>query len=241
MSTPRIPREILLFNSYIANTNNRQLATNPVTTKKFWEDYGWTTIQSAAFKSDCHDEWVNNVYPLYSNPVTSTSIVKADTHNFIKNFITFANTEKLLDKIVSCGLANTTDATIWRLKLEKAAPTHHTEKITAQTFAQISTLGRGKFDIHVRAAADASRSSIPREAGADSVQYAWAVVDKPGDGITDLNDKLLTRDISRKAHFELDAGSINQSKWLVIYFRWYNTSFPAIAGDWSTMILVAIG
>jgi hypothetical protein len=184
---------------------------------------------------------VNDVYPLYNNPVTSTSIVKKDTHDFISDFITAVAAAKLIAKIVSCGTADNTDATIWNVVLERANPSAHTDKIRSDIFADVATLGRGKFDVHVRAAADASRSSIPREDGADSVQYAMGIMDKPEEAITDPNSPLLIKQISTKAHFELDAGSANQTKWLVIYFRWYNNSFPKTAGDWSVMILVAIG
>jgi hypothetical protein len=66
------------------------------------------------------------------------------------------------------------------------------------------------------------------------------VVNSEADAIKDLNSPLLRKDINKHAHFHFDAGSANQGKWLVIYFRWYNTSHLELAGVWSTMILTVI-
>ncbi len=241
MSNTIIPREIEKFNTWIVNTNLRQLAVNGATSNPFWTDYGWTTAQSTAYTTDWRDEWVNNVFPAYSNPLTSTSGVKSDTHQFIDDFVQFMETELLIEKIKSCGLANHDDELVWNMKLEADEKSVHTDKITPEVYAEITTLGRGMFDIHTKAEADMTRSSIPRDAGADSVQFAYIIVDKPSDAPMDPNSELLKKDISRKAHFEFDAGSANQSKWLVVYFRWFNTSFPKIAGNWGTMQIVAIG
>lgn len=236
-----IPTEISKFNPYIVNTNMRQLAVNPDTTNPYWTDYGWTSAQSTAYKNDWTKKWVDEIFPLFSNPITSTSIVKADTHKFIDDFIAFVRTEKLIEKIIGCGLANNTDATTWNVVLEAAAPTTPPVKITATIFVEVKSLPGGKFDVHARADADSTRASIPRDKWADSVQFAMAVIDKPADTISDPNSKDLTKDIAKQAHFEVDAGSANTGKWMVIYFRWYNTSHPKIAGDWSVMTVVPIG
>jgi hypothetical protein len=241
MSDTIIPREIDKFNTYIINTNARQLATNAVTGNPYWTDYGWVVAQSNAYKTNWHDQWVNTVYPKYIDPQTSTGIVKQDTHDFIAGFVGFMDTEKLLEKIKASTIVSETDATIWNFVLERAAPSGPPAKIMTEIFADITGRGHGVFDIHVRAASDASRPSIPRDAGADSVQFSYGISETAAAAITDPNSKLLQRSISPKAHFEFEAGSENQGKWLVIYFRWYNTSYPAIAGDWSTMAVVSIG
>jgi hypothetical protein len=50
----------------------------------------------------------------------------------------------------------------------------------------------------------------------------------------------MSKDIITKAAFEFDAGFTNQGKWLVVYFRWYNTKHPDLAGKWSPMVTIAI-
>jgi len=139
MST-RVPGEIAEFNTNCVSTNNRLLATNTVTAKKYWEAYGWTTVLSSGYKSDRSDKLV-------------------------------------------------------------------------------TAIGRGKFEIHVRADTDSYRASVTRDAGAGSVQYASSGIAGPEDTEANPGSLLLTKDISGLAHFEFDAGAPKQAKWPVIYFR----------------------
>ena len=244
MTTVRsiINKEPAKFNTYIINTNTRQLAVNPVTTNPFFQDYGWSVAQSASYKTNWRDKWVNDLYPKYTDPLLSTSNQKTLTHQFIDNFDTWVHDQKLFDKIKASDVFSQTEATIWNIDFVRDTPTRLSAPIAAEAHPIIAVgTGTGKFDIRVRTEADSSRASIATEAGADSVQYAWAVVDKAEDAITDPNSKLLQKATSTKAHFEFDAGSENQAKWLVIYFRWFNTSYPQYAGGWSAIQLQVIG
>ncbi|HLG33754.1 MAG TPA: hypothetical protein VI757_02655 [Bacteroidia bacterium] len=170
------------------------------------------------------------------------SILRIFNQHWYNDFDTWVHDQKLLDKIKASDVFSQTDATIWNMDFERDTPTKLSASIAAEVFALIAAgQGTGKFDIRLRSQEDSSRASIATDAGADSVQYAWAVVDKAEDAITDPNSKLLQRAISTKAHFEFDAGTENQAKWLVIYFRWFNTSYPQYAGGWSEMHLQVIG
>jgi hypothetical protein len=240
MSDSIVPTTIPLFNDWIRNTNTRQLDTNPATANPYWQDYGWSLAQSTAYKTDWHDKWVNDLFPKWSNPLTKTKEVNQNVEKFMKDFNNMVQEEKLVIKIIASGIATNADSLTWNFVLERKEPTVRTDAIEKEVFAEVEAGGRGVIECAVRANKDETRSSIPREDGADSVQYAWAVVDKETDGIKDLNDSRLKRDISTKAIFEFDAGSVNQGKWIVLYFRWYNTKRPTIAGKWSPMIITVI-
>ena len=236
-----IPETIPLFNTWIRNTNTRQLDTNPDTTNPYWTDYGWTAAQSGTYKTDWHDKWVNDLYPKWSNPLTKTKEVNENVVKFMKDFAEMVDDELLVQKIKASGIATSADALTWNFVLEKKEPTVRTEKIGKEVFAEITPSGRGVIECEVRADKDESRPSIPREEGADSVQYAWKVFNtKAETADAELTPDEMNKDISTKAAFDFDAGFANQGKWLVIYFRWYNTKNPAIAGSWSAMQVLMI-
>jgi hypothetical protein len=236
-----IPDAIPQFNTWIRNTNTRQLAINPDTTNPFWQDYGWSIAQSNAYKTDWHDEWVLNLYPKWSNALLKTKQVNADVETFMKNFSNFVEDELLIAKIKASGIASNADAITWNFTLERSEPTVRTEPIATDIVPEVISAGRGKIEVEVRAHADQKRPNIPREDGADSVQYAWKVfATKAETANPDLTPDDMTKDINTKAAFEFDAGFVNQGKWLVIYFRWYNTKHPELAGDWCSMITMAI-
>jgi hypothetical protein len=237
---PVVNRNIELFNNQIRRMNTRQLATNTATTNPFWTDYNWSNAQSDAFTDDWHDEWVNTLYPDYLNPDKNHAAVKKSMHKFIEDFDDWLHQELLITKIVACGKANDTDADIFNVVLVRSAPTSRDTQIPAKCFAEVEGAGRGVMECWVRSKADQTRPSVPLDDGADSVQYAWAVVDKETEAIKDLNDPRLVKVVNKHAHFQFDADSKNQGKWLVIYFRWYNTSHPELAGVWSTMVVTVI-
>jgi hypothetical protein len=240
MSKEIIPRNIEIFNNYIRKTNTRQLAINPDTTNPYFKDYTWTPAQSTAYTTDWHDEWVNTLFVDYLNPAINLAMQKKKMHHFIEDFDAWLHTELLIVKIVGCGKANEDDAAIWNVVLVRHGATHHTDPIAGVCNGKVAGLGRGVMDCAVRWAGDSSRPSIPHDAGADSVQYAYAVVANANSGISNLNDPQLVKQISKQAHFHLDADSANQGKWIVIYFRWYNTIHPELAGVWSTMTITVI-
>ncbi|MEI6751578.1 MAG: hypothetical protein WCK78_00280 [Paludibacter sp.] len=49
---------------------------------------------------------------------------------------------------------------------------------------------------------------------------------------TSLNAPKLSKNLSTKSTFVLSLDSENQAKNLYIYFRWFNTKHPEIAGSW---------
>jgi len=50
----------------------------------------------------------------------------------------------------------------------------------------------------------------------------------------------MKRDISTKASFVLALSSASSTQSLFIYFRWYNTKHPELAGPWSALMTTMI-
>jgi hypothetical protein len=75
-----------------------------------------------------------------------------------------------------------------------------------------------------------SRASILD--AADSVQYRFVVGTTAP---TSADDAILDKELSTKASFVLPTGVQKVGMMLYIYFRWYNTKHPELAGPWSTL------
>jgi hypothetical protein len=236
-----VPTKIENFNKWLRNTNVRQLATNTATTNPYWTDYGWTLAQSDAYTDDWYDVWVTDLYPKWSDKMTKTKPVNEKVKKFMKDFVEWIQEEKLIEKIRAAVVSGIDEETIFNIVLDRAEPTKKTEPIGIECFLQLKAKGRGLIGCEARADKDETRPSIPREDGADSVQYAWIVFStKEETAKSDLTPGAMTKDISTKAAFTFDAGFANQGKWLVMYARWYNTKHPGLAGEWSVMQTVAI-
>src|SRR6185295_15788608 len=98
----RIPNTIPAFNNYINDTDDRQKANTSVPLIKYFQDYTWTLAEIGEWTTR-RTFWRDTLYPKYTNPLTSTSAVKDEVRNFMKDFHTFGN--PLLDKIEASGKA----------------------------------------------------------------------------------------------------------------------------------------
>src|ERR1041385_4052666 len=94
----RVPLPLFLFNAYIINTDNRQLATNPITGNPYWTDFGWTNAESAAWTAD-RTNFVTNIYPPVADPKLAPPGTLKIAHDFRDVFA--ANAESRLNKIVA--------------------------------------------------------------------------------------------------------------------------------------------
>jgi hypothetical protein len=236
MSKPRIPYTISTFNDYIVNTDDQLQATNTDTGNQYYKDYNISDADSKEW-SNRRVNWVKNIYPAYINPATSTSIVKANVKTFIKDFHTFGN--PLLNKIAASDVAGNTEEHIFNLVLHKSNPSHATAPITAQCSAAIHSAGTGMYEISCKGSYHEGRSR--KVDGADSVQFSYAINAQQPATVPAPDAAGMIKDISTTAIFTQDFGSDNLGKWLTIYFRWYNTKHPQLAGAWSAVQVVAIG
>jgi hypothetical protein len=232
----RVPRKISVFNTYIGDTDDRLQDTNPDTSNPYWQDYGL----SASEQTDWHDKrvlWSDTLYKDYSNPLKSTSVAKKKVRDFIPDFSTFA--KKPLDKIVLADISGIDEEDIFNIKLNRARPSHPTEKISDECVLAIRKIKKGMASFSCRTSVDEKRASIPE--GADSIQVSYAIVTADDAPIIDPDDKKMTKVLSFEAIFDLDLGAENQGMWLLIYGRWYLSRYPQFAGDWNDMQRVVIG
>jgi hypothetical protein len=235
MST-RIPGTIGAFNTYIINSDNRMQAINPDTSNPYFQDYGITTAVATDWSNQRKD-WVTNLYAAYSDPTMSTSIAKDNVKTFMQGFSEFA--APLLNKIAASDVAGNAEEHIFNFVLHRKNPVHPTSAISDECFANVHSMGRGLYEFACRGVQDASRAS--KVHGADSVQIAYSIVAQQPTLPPAPDDVSMSNDIATTAIFQHDFGAANITKLLIIYFRWYNTKHPTLAGAWSAMQVVAIG
>jgi hypothetical protein len=106
--------------------------------------------------------------------------------------------------------------------------------ITNLVEATLKPIGGGS--IMVKCYSKGARASILDTA--DSVQYRFIVGSAAPSSAEDAS---LDKELSTKASFVLPTGAEKIGMYLYIYFRWYNTKHPELAGPWcpqqSTIII----
>src|SRR5688572_19986129 len=120
MSDTIIPEAIVKFDPYINTTDTfLQAMVPPAGPDKNWERFGLLLAEADEWKAR-RIFWRDTLFPLYSNPATSTKFVKADVHDFIADFREFGG--PVIGKIAASGVATNTDAGIFNFVLDPADP-----------------------------------------------------------------------------------------------------------------------
>jgi hypothetical protein len=221
-----VPRTIYGFGQYIVRTDDRLLAINPASTNPWWTDYALTL----AVQKEWHDRRIGlltNLLPANVNPLTRNDLTRAALHTAISQFATFA--ENPLKVIAGSPVSTHVEEVIFNFKIGHADPVQNHTPITHQCIARITAEGGGLYDIMCRVAEDATRSS--KDPFADVLQYAYFI--GAADAVTNPDDARLTIEQSTHAHFHHDFGGANQTQWLTLFFRWFNTKHPELKGPWS--------
>jgi hypothetical protein len=233
----RVPRKIDSFNGWITRSDNRLQATNSSTGNAWWKDYGL----KSAIANEWHQRTLSWNVLYQKREGRHDKVDNKDVRDAILSMARFA--ERPLHTIAGSSIAGNEDAFIFNFKIGRAKK-KHAEKIEAQIIAEINLAGRGLLDIICRRANTKGRAG--KEAGADCVQYAYALFDAGEMKQVDLK-KVTPEDIrmktgsSSRVHFNLDLGMENQGKWMVIYFRWHNTRHPALSGPWTGVQVLVVG
>jgi hypothetical protein len=178
MSTGRISRKAADFNMFIVSGDDYLQAIEPLSGLPYWQLLGLSSSNATVWHSK-RLEWdatATGMYDLYNNPVTSTSIVKAETRGFIRKFIDFAN--PVLDKIAASENATASEEKIFNLKLKinrkKKGYTH--TRIADNCFTYLIKGNGGSMKAVSRSAHESKRASLAE--GADGVQYAYVIMDE---------------------------------------------------------------
>src|SRR5207245_2815268 len=113
--------------------------------------------------------------------------------------IDYVNENNLLEKIKSCDAVSLTDASVWNFVLRRKKRSFRREIIKSELMAMVKCIGSAEFHCKVMVPQTEGRAKIPREYGADCVQYAWAVVDDRKDASPDVDAVQYRHDVSTKA------------------------------------------
>ena len=230
----RIPRSAPLFNSYIVNTTNYLLAgTAPNTNAARLGVLDSEVAKWSALAS----KW-GDVFLLYSDKkYTRTTDVKDQMLSIIDDFVKLDQTSRILDRIAASPNVTVTDLEVFNIKagiLKKATRTIPTTRLTDKVVADIQALGGGSFAIKAKSSSGGGTAIID---GADSVQCVYKVGTTPP---VSVDDDGMKTNLSTKASFSMDLGTENSGKTLYVYFRWFNTKHPELAGPWSILYVTVI-
>ncbi len=239
MADLRIPRVISEFNNYINNSDDYLQDTRDDRVQENYKDLGLSLLQATAW-SDKRTFWRDTLYPKYTNPALSTSIVKKNVEDFIKDFRTFGN--PLLDIMAVSPKADTEDETQLRFKKKSSyeKPVRHKDPIEEQCYPVIRQLGGDKLKFGCGTATDTKRKSLAPTA--DGVLVSYTRIDKaeetpvlPADPEDCKKQKAFST-----ATFVLDTGAGKPGDRLVGFVQWNDSKNPDRTGPESTMFDVTI-
>jgi hypothetical protein len=229
----RIPRLISTFNTYIHNTSLHLAAGTPVNNAT---RLGLTEAEANRW-AELAEEW-KPLFNLYSNKNMSRTVaIKEQLLNIIRKTVEFDRTNHILYRIGVSGQVTVEDTGVFRIKQGVAAKKNHTipqTPVSEPVSVTLQPIGGGM--IRVKCYGTSSlRAGIARNA--DCVQFLYRVGKTPP---TSADEAGLSKDLSPKAIFILTLGSGSSGNNLYIYFRWFNTRHPNLAGPWSSLNVTAI-
>ncbi|HNW50421.1 MAG TPA: hypothetical protein PKH79_05020 [Prolixibacteraceae bacterium] len=229
----RIPRTIDAFNPYINLCVTYLSEGTPQTN----EVRLGISVPEMTQLNQFLTKW-NSVYPSYSDKKNSrTTAVTEELNLLIRDFCDYDHQQHLLDRIAASPNATVADLETFNIKkglLEKGTHTRPNTPIEELVVPSIQLIGGGMLAFKCRCASGEGASIIE---GANCVQFRFKTGTVPP---VSVEDETLKSDLSTKANFTLNAGGENSGKYLYIYFRWYNTRYPALAGPWSVLYVSLI-
>ncbi len=224
----RIPRGIDDFNPYYTNAiaylSDGTPTTNAVRLGILPEELTELTSYATAWAP---------LYTKYSDKKNSrTTAVKDQLLELISNVIGFDQDNHILDRIASSPNVTIVDMETFNIKkgsLQKTTKSFSSTPISEPVTVTIQPLGGGSLTVKCYSSTG-QRAAIYD--GADSVQYLYQIGDTAP---ASAEASGLTKELTTKASFTLALGSGSSAKNLYIYFRWYNTKHPELAGPWSSL------
>jgi hypothetical protein len=229
---PRIPRGIDDCSQYLVSTNNYLNSGTPTNAERLGilpaEVTQWSDLASR----------FHPLFLLYSDKKNSrTTAVKDQLLSIIDELTDLDQTCHLLDRIAASPNVTIVDMETFNIKkgvLQKTTRTVAITPLTNQVAAAFQPIGGGSLNIKCR---NLSGERPGIDEGANCVQYAFRV---GGAAPVSADAENLRREISTRASFVLALGSASSAQNLFIYFRWYNTKHPEIAGPWSALMTTLI-
>jgi len=251
MKKTRVPTKIKEFIVYIVLVNDYLHNIPEGETDPRGKTLGMTTAEL-----DLLDKYVKQlisgdpdhpgIWDLHSNPDTRTKKTTNDFKLLRKSFSAwFRPILKRIDGSNAC-----TDGD--RLPLNIALPNNkHSRpknRIAEACSVEVTSLGRGDVKINCHYKEDSKRSGLPPDGNGAEIAYTvtpYVLVD-PETGKTKRPDQLVdptvgtTRVTFTKASFVLQLGADKAGYNLQLFGRWVNTSYPELAGTWSSLVSTMI-
>lgn len=224
----RMPRGIDDFNSYVNSTNSYLNEGTPTTNAA---RLGLPESDTMYWQQLC-TSW-NVLYPQYTDKVYSRTLdIRHQLIDKISDAVDFDQRNSFLDRIASSPNVNVTDLGIFNIRkgvLQKTSRSIPQRSIQEPVSVTIQQLGGAAFSVKCYSSTS-QRSCIFDTA--NCVQYLFLVGNTPPDSPADPG---LSTGLSTKASFTLKLNPAGSAKNLYIYFRWFNTKHPEIAGPWCNL------
>lgn len=226
-----IPRTISKFGIYVRNTDDYIAAGGEV-----------TNGARLLMQSDEIEAWHNSrlnwdsVESSYSDPINQrTRAMSAKLHDIINDFVEMARDRRLIQRIESAPSVTSTDLEVFNIPTTTQSSTSSEMKISTKVQADVNAIGGGRIEVICRHSTNSKAStSIPE--GADLVDYRYTIGDAP----ESATSPGLISGISTRAKFEFDVDASNRTKYINLYFRWFNSRHQECAGPWTDCIRVII-
>lgn len=227
-----IPKTISLFATYIRNTNDYLQQGAPITNA---ERLGVPPAHAARWK-EIEERW-QPAFIKYSDKINSrTAAVTNQLYDIIDMAHEFEQETHMFAYIAISRTATTTDMETFCINKRTPKSTHFIPQtpVGEQVDAILQPIGGGV--VSVKCFSGGKRASIHKDA--TCVEYRYKVGAIAPSSPIDTN---LMVDQCTKSSFTLNVGAENSGLRLYIYFRWFNTKHPELAGPWcdlqNTLIL----
>jgi hypothetical protein len=230
ITTSCIPRNKEKFNNYVHSTNIYLGEGTPPNGKRLNIPEPHMVIWDGILT-----RWIGH-YEKYLDKINScTPAVINELNSIIDEAHNFDETTHFTARIAIADNATQTDFEMFHIPTGSGQKKGRTNQTPITDLVEMVLKPLGGASVSVKCYGKGSRAAILD--GANGVQYRYMVgVAAP----TSAADKMLDTDVSSKSTFVLATGASNVGLQLYIYFRWYHTKHPEIAGPWSRLQTVIL-
>ena len=227
----RIPKNFEKYYQYMFRTANYLLKPSPEPFSGInWQRFNWTEVELQNWLS--LSEKAKEYYMLYSSPLSRTATVIKNFKETRERTAQYNRARCLLDRIASNpNVTVFSDYSVFNIKRgspgEKIKRTRHKTPINEQVFFSLRPRGGGVIEVRCRTFTGARRPH--RHKIANCVQVAMTIGSRYPKSVNECSE----REVFSRAKFFLRLPLSEQGKMLFVYARWYNTSYPELAGPWS--------
>ncbi len=223
----RIPRRIEDFNLFLNNTTEYFITGTPTNADRLG------ILPAEVTKWQGYDvRWKPLMLKYSDKKNTRTTAVTEELNQIIVEVVDLDHTNHLLDRIAASPNVTIADLDTFNIKkgvLQKTTRSKPTTPITEMVVPAMQPLCGGSVSIKCRNHIGNSASILD---GSDCVHYCYQI---GGTAPASAEADGLKSGLSTKASFTLSLGAASAKQELFIFFRWFNTKYPDLAGPWSSV------